>query len=1368
MAVRVVDGALGFAATIDDSEIDRVAARIESRISGLSKKIKQEGDSLEQWAKSAASLAAGYASFSAGKDLISNIIKVRGEFQQLEIAFTTMLKSKDQADRLMAQAVKLAATTPFGLQDVASGAKQLLAYGTAADDIVPTLTMLGNVASGVSAPLNDIVYLYGTLRTQGRAYSKDIQQFTGRGIPIIKELAAQFKVAESDVMGLVEAGKVGFPEVEKAFQSMTSSSGLFFNLMAEQSKSLTGQLLNLEDGFDGMLNAIGKSNEGILNSGIAGLNVLVQNYEKVLGVIELLVVVYGSYRAALVLEAALAQISAARTVGMTTAELLHLGAITAKTAALRLMNSVMAASPVLAYTALITALTVAIYALTQTTSASSAAKKALSTIEGDYAGKLAEQKLNIEELLKVGKDRNSSEQERISAIKKLNELNPEFLGGLNSQNVFTKEGTKAIQEYLVWLDNKLQGEAAYAVKAEAVKRIAERNAKAATDPTDKGLDFTTRLGYSLKNFFTGRLLSAQNESTDIVKQLNQNDEAIIAAVENKYKAQLKQRVTGGAKPDITTPTATVKNKAFYDKIIKENTEDLEALDKADKDFNAKAAPLKKRIQDAKLALLAFDPDGKAAAKENKEFEKWGERKLELLGKISDAYQAAVSAQKSQSEQEIDSNKAKYKSLRDEVTKYNREAKTAGKPTLGAEVFGSIDNAESKERYEIVYKQQTATIISELDKQKTAYQEFEEYKLKFGEEKAKEKYANDINLNKTYQQVVEAQLGKLLVKDPSEMTAVEKSALEAVKKLNDEAIKAESDKNDELLIEFQTYADERVRKQEKYLAKAESLRKQGRLAEAQEAINDGIEDVKALDATQLKKMSSYKNLFEYVGKRTKNQILEAISTYQADLKAFKGSAEEKAKAQKELNDLKNSIQNDSGKDLENVVNQLERVGGEFASINDNIGNIATVLLNAARSYVEIQKGIKDIKDPEKSTTEKIGAGLGIVGAAISVANSVFGYFKGLKEAKEAAYKAMNDYQAAAIKGELEYQALLRKREQDDVKRGKNSYKAIVDSLELLKKQSPALQKAYDKIFSTIQGESFVSGVGYQHGTWLRKAKTWDIMASLSGSQYDDLEKLYTQGKLQDQAKADFESLKALKEELKDAGIEVEELQGQLNELLTGTSVGGLADGLAQLFENGKFAAADFADSFEEIMRKAITNTFKYKLLEDGLQPFYDEFSALFTKGTPTKDQLEALKAQYISLGQNFADKFKDLEAITGISLTDSGTKSTAVSGSITAAGLTENTANISLGIWRGQYDLTKTLVKQSNDSYYVLVMIGKSSTDLYNQFVANVIELQQINANTLRTANNTDSLSQKLDRIIANTSSPNSYQNLINGGVKPGP
>lgn len=238
MSVQATGGALEFDAVIRDSDFKTQINNMEQRLISLTKTANAQSDAMENYAKKAALAIGGYISFATTANFVKEVTTVRGEFQKLEVSFQTMLKSKEKADQLMAQAVKLAAITPFTLQDVGSGTKQLLAYGFAQDKVISTLQMLGDVASGVGAPLNDIVYIYGTLQTQGRAYTRDIMQFTSRGIPIIDELAKQFGVTKQEVQALVEAGKVGFPQVEKAFQNLTGTGGLFFNLMEQQVKPL--------------------------------------------------------------------------------------------------------------------------------------------------------------------------------------------------------------------------------------------------------------------------------------------------------------------------------------------------------------------------------------------------------------------------------------------------------------------------------------------------------------------------------------------------------------------------------------------------------------------------------------------------------------------------------------------------------------------------------------------------------------------------------------------------------------------------------------------------------------------------------------------------------------------------------------------------------------------------------------------------------------------------------------------------------------------------------------------------------------------------------------------------------------------------
>jgi hypothetical protein len=198
------------------------------------------------------------------------------------------------ATALEEQLISLAKTTPFSLVDVQQGSKQLLAYSFAASTIVENMKMLGDISSGVGKPLGELVYLYGTLKTQGRAFTKDINQFTSAGINLLPQLAKQFKVTDAEVMKLVQDGKVGFKEVEKAFKAMTSEGGQFFGMMAVQSKTVGGQLSMMGDSFEQLKVKIGQSQTGIIagttswinnllegiNRGIDAMNLLDKAFEK--------------------------------------------------------------------------------------------------------------------------------------------------------------------------------------------------------------------------------------------------------------------------------------------------------------------------------------------------------------------------------------------------------------------------------------------------------------------------------------------------------------------------------------------------------------------------------------------------------------------------------------------------------------------------------------------------------------------------------------------------------------------------------------------------------------------------------------------------------------------------------------------------------------------------------------------------------------------------------------------------------------------------------------------------------------------------------------------------------------------------------
>lgn len=354
---------------------------------------------------------------TALKNFVTELVNVRGQFQQLEISFSTMLKSKEKADKLMSELVDIAAKTPFDLQGVASSAKQMIAYGSSAENVGNELVMLGNVAAGVGSQLSEIAYLYGTLRTQGRAYAVDIRQFAGRGIPIYEELAKVLGVTKDEVSGLVKEGKVGFKEVEQAFKNMTSESGIYYNLMQEQSKSLTGQLSNLGDAWDTMLNKIGKDTQGIASAGISGLKGLIENYETVGKILIGLIATYGTYKTALIVVRIAQDTLTAR---MELAILVTKAQMIAQKA----LNTVMKANPYVLVATVLAGLVATMWAFHDSTTASEKAQQKFNEEQKNFANQEEERKKKIEELIRVIQDETETEFSKIKAYEELQRYSP--------------------------------------------------------------------------------------------------------------------------------------------------------------------------------------------------------------------------------------------------------------------------------------------------------------------------------------------------------------------------------------------------------------------------------------------------------------------------------------------------------------------------------------------------------------------------------------------------------------------------------------------------------------------------------------------------------------------------------------------------------------------------------------------------------------------------------------------------------------------------------------------------------------------------------------------------------------------------------
>ena len=304
-------GRLYFDVLLNDESLQQGLQRSRESFRSLGESANAELQSMDGFMAKAAQTAAGLFAVDKIKDFVSQLALVRGEYQQLEVAFETMLGSKSKADALMGQLIDTAATTPFEMKEIAEASKMLLAYGMAADEVNGTLIRLGDIAAGLSIPIKDLAFLYGTTMVQGRLYTQDLNQFLGRGIPLADELAKQFGKNKSEVKKLVEEGKIGFPEVQKAIEALTNEGSKFGGLMEAQSKTIKGQKSNIEDAWEQMMNEIGRSQEENISGALDITGKLIENWKTIGKVLLYVISIYGAYKAATMLAAIATRINAA-------------------------------------------------------------------------------------------------------------------------------------------------------------------------------------------------------------------------------------------------------------------------------------------------------------------------------------------------------------------------------------------------------------------------------------------------------------------------------------------------------------------------------------------------------------------------------------------------------------------------------------------------------------------------------------------------------------------------------------------------------------------------------------------------------------------------------------------------------------------------------------------------------------------------------------------------------------------------------------------------------------------------------------------------------------------------------------------------
>lgn len=1211
-----VQGAIHFDVTGDETDLLRALSSSRSAIIASGDTAEKEGAKIEQMFKRATSSVFAFFSAAQATSFVKSMATVHGEFQQIEIALETILGNEREAATLMNQLRETAAKTPFDMKGIANGAKQLLAYGEDAATVNETLIKLGNIAAGLSQPIGDLVYLYGTTMTQGRLYTQDFNQFVGRGIPMIKELAEYFGVAESEVRGLVEAGKVGFPEVQAVISSLTEEGGMFFNLMEKQSTSVIGKISNLGDAWDAALDKMGESSEGFIYTGIEGLTYLVEHYDTVLKILGTLVTAYGSYKAALIAINAIQKVSA--TVAATRALLAQTQMLTRATQAQILFNQAVKANPyVLAFSALTTVIT----ALAMFCDKSDEAEESVSRLEN--ANKKASEEFDkeaakIKSLQDVVANANVAYDERKKALDKLREIVPEYNASLSKEGELVNNNTDAIKDYLVQLEKQIKLKAAQEELEEAYKEQRELQREWDSAREDLSLKRTNSAYYDkpiidVAGMFGQRdLQKAEARFNDVDARLTKVNQTIaslnseIATTSTETNGSTKQFKTFSEQLEAAKNKVTTLKAELKDLLAGKGNEESFVKAIEDKRKELKAA------EDAYDTLRGIDPKSKKASTSS-----------------TTDYKTKIANEGRELER-------LYKDMELSIQRARIDAMDEGLEKVLAE-----NELNHKAELEAIERQKEDTLRKIQEREKTIWEsENPDWKKK------------GLTFTPTTTE---------LPKDvASQFDALTKAA-------NDRLVTDNKKALDDMLSDYMSYEQKRSKIKEEYDKKRQSLynedgsfRSGVSQGNVDELNRSETEALKAVDEEFAQREATYQSWMEAIANMTLRQLEAVLAKAEQELAELEQSGDaddsqmavarakvntarkkvEKANADNDLTPGKRTIKEweDLYKTLMEAEKEFERVGdaveGTAGKIISSAGQIMTSTLSMINSIITLattsSTGIQTAATASAKaiqTVEKASVILTIISAAMQVAMAIINLFNKDDEYQEEIERLQE--RIDQLQWELENTEASRLNENIDIlKLVKSTYAEV--TTEVLKLHSAGMStwgSFYQIIGKVIYKEEILKKTSQEIAKTYANLE-YTVDKALGEKRFDDAknqlaniaqQQLLIQEQIRNEdakKKTDHGKIADWERQIIELGEEANKIINDIVEEIMGGSAADLAselgDAFIEAFRAGEDAAEAWGEKVDDIVANVIKRMLVSKYLEEPLGDIFDKYKSKWYK------------------------------------------------------------------------------------------------------------------------------------------------------------
>lgn len=205
--------------------------------------------STSKWTVAAGQMIADFAKKAASE--LSNVVKSGVEYnatmQSYLTNFKVMLGSEEQAAEKLAEIRKMAASTPFSLDDLTDGTQTLLQFGIAVDDTTGVLQQLGDISLGNADKLQTLVRAYGKMSSAQKVTLENVTMMIDAGFNPLNQICNATGESMADLYKRISDGKVSFAELEAAVASATSQGGQFYNGMLEASQTFSGRMSTLKD-----------------------------------------------------------------------------------------------------------------------------------------------------------------------------------------------------------------------------------------------------------------------------------------------------------------------------------------------------------------------------------------------------------------------------------------------------------------------------------------------------------------------------------------------------------------------------------------------------------------------------------------------------------------------------------------------------------------------------------------------------------------------------------------------------------------------------------------------------------------------------------------------------------------------------------------------------------------------------------------------------------------------------------------------------------------------------------------------------------------------------------------------------------------